>query len=84
MVLINVELSLPEDLAAEAENAGLLTSDAIEALLRAEIRRRRVEQLFTTMDELASLEIPPLTPLEIEAEIKAVREAKGIYRASGS
>jgi hypothetical protein len=56
-----LKLSLPDNLAREAEASGLLTPGAIEALLREEIRRRRVNQLFSAADRLANLDVPPLT-----------------------
>ena len=73
MVAVNVKLRLPDSLAREAEASQLLTSEAIEALLRAELRRRKVAQLFDTADRLASLGEPPLTAAEVEAEVQAAR-----------
>ena len=68
----NITVSLPEELAKQAQSAGLLRPEALEFLLREEMKKRRVDQLFTTMDKLAVLE-PPLTEEEIEAEIAAAR-----------
>ncbi len=50
----------------------LLKPEAIESLLREEIRRRRVNSLFEAADRLAALD-GPLTETEVEAEIAAVR-----------
>ncbi len=66
-------LVLPDGLAEEAERSGLLTSQAIEALIRAELRQRRVQRLFEAADQLAALDMPPLTEAEVEAEIQAAR-----------
>jgi hypothetical protein len=71
-----LKLTLPDGLAREAEASGLLTPEAIEALLREEIRRRRVNRLFDAADRLADLSIPPLTDAEVEAEIEAVRRSR--------
>lgn len=71
-----LKLTLPDGLAREAEASGLLTPEAIEALLREEIRRRRVNRLFDAADRLAGLDIPPLTEAEVEAEIEAVRRSR--------
>lgn len=68
-----LKLALPDKLAREAEAAGLLKPQAIKRLLRAEIRRRRVNQLFDAADRLAALDLPPLTLAEIESEVKAAR-----------
>jgi hypothetical protein len=46
----------------------------IESLLREEIRRRRVNNLFEAADRLAALNTT-LTETEVEAEIAAVRRA---------
>jgi len=70
------KLTLPDKLAREAQAVGLLQPQAIERLLRVEIRRRRVNQLFDAADRLAALDLPPLTLAEIETEIKAMRARK--------
>jgi hypothetical protein len=67
-----VVLTLPDNLVREAEANGLLKPEPIAAMLRAEIRRRRVNKLFTASDRLAALD-QPLTEAEIEAEIAAAR-----------
>jgi hypothetical protein len=71
-----LKVTLPDGLAREAEASGLLTPEAIEALLREEIRRRRVNRLFDAADRLADLDAPPLTEAEVEAEIEAVRRSR--------
>lgn len=71
-----LKLILPNNLVREAEASGLLTPEAIETLLREEIRRRRVEQLFSAADRLANLDLPTLTESEVEAEIEAVRRSR--------
>jgi post-segregation antitoxin (ccd killing protein) len=71
-----LKLTLPDNLAREAEASGLLTPEAIEALLREEIRRRRVDQLFTAADRLANLDVPTLTESEVEAEIETARRSR--------
>jgi len=73
MTQVELKLALPDSLAREAEAAGLLTAEAIERLLREEVRRRRVDQLLAAADRLAALDLPPLTETEVEAEIEAAR-----------
>ena len=63
-------LTLPDNLAREAEASGLLKPEFIASLLRTEIRRRRVNKLFAAADRLADLD-DPITEAEIEAEIAA-------------
>lgn len=84
MTTREITLVLPDTLAREAEASGLLTSQFFESLLREEIRRRRINQLFEVADRLAGLELSPLTGQKIEAEIQAVREARRSIDASSS
>ncbi len=75
MSSLELKLDLPDSLAREAADNGLLTPEAIESLLRAEIRRRRVNKLFDAADHLAAADMP-LTEAEVEAEIAAARQAR--------
>jgi len=70
--MTNITVSLPDELAQQAQSAGLLRPEALAALLREAMRKRQVGQLFNTMDKLAKLE-PALTEAEIDAEIAAAR-----------
>ena len=70
--MTNITVSLPDDLAKQAQSAGLLRDEAIASLLREAMKKRQVDRLFDTMDQLATLE-PRLTDAEIDAEIAAVR-----------
>jgi hypothetical protein len=81
-VELELRLTLPDSLAREAEAKGLLTPQALESLLRAELQRGRVNQLFQAAERLATL--PPLTEAEVEAEIQAVRAEKRAARARRS
>ena len=75
MVSLELTLHLPNELAREAEAAGLLTASAISGLLETEVRRRRIDKLFNAAGRLAAIE-PPLSEAEIEAEIQAAREER--------
>ena len=68
-----IRVKLPEPLVREAEASGLLRPESMELLLRWELRRRRVDELFAAADRLADLPEPPLTPAELQAEIDRVR-----------
>lgn len=70
--MTNITVSLPDELAQQAQSAGLLRPDAIERLLREAMKKRQVDQLFNTMGKLAALQ-PALTEAEIDAEIAAAR-----------
>jgi hypothetical protein len=70
-----IVLTLPDNLAREAEANGLLRPEFIASLLRTEIRRRRVNKLFAAADRLADLD-EPITDAEIETEIAASRRER--------
>lgn len=82
-VQLELTLTLPDSLVREAEAGGLLTPQGLESLLRAEVQRRRVAQLFAAADQIAALPLPPLTEAEVEAEIQAARAERRAARASG-
>jgi hypothetical protein len=77
--MTEITVSLPDELARQAQQAGLLRSEALAELLRDAIRTQRVDRLFATMDKLASLE-PSLSDDEIDAEIDAARKARAHRR----
>lgn len=75
MATREVRVELPDDLVQEAEAQGLLTTEAIERLLRGALRQHRVDRLFAAADRLAALNLP-LTDDEVAAELDAVRAAR--------
>lgn len=68
-------LTLPDNLAREAEANGLLKPEFIASLLRTEIRRRKINKLFAAADRLADLG-SPVTDAEIEAAIADYRRQR--------
>lgn len=70
-----IVLNLPDNLAKEAQANGLLKPEFIASMLRAEIRRRRVNKLFAAADRLADLG-EPITDAEIAEEMAAARKEK--------
>jgi hypothetical protein len=70
-----IMLTLPDKLAQEAEANGLLEPEFIASLLRAEIRRRRVNKLFAAADRLADSD-ESLTEAEVAAEVAAARSER--------
>jgi DNA-binding GntR family transcriptional regulator len=84
MVTREITIALPDDIAQAAEARGLLTPAALELLIRAEVGRREYQRLRAMMDDLASLDEPPLTNEELNAEIHAARVERRAKRAPGS
>jgi len=81
-IVLELKLDLSESLALEAKKNGLLEPPAVVRMLRAELRRNRVEQLFAAADRLAAQNLPPLTEAEVEKEIQAARAQRGAGDAS--
>jgi hypothetical protein len=75
--MTTVQITLPDQLAQEAEQAGLLSSESLEELLRRQLKARAAEQLFAAMDKMSAVEtVPYMSPEEIAEEIKAMRAEK--------
>ncbi|MHB8447755.1 MAG: hypothetical protein ACYC9P_07505 [Rudaea sp.] len=71
--MTTVQITLPDALAQEAAQAGLLAADKIEALLRQHLRTERIERMQTVRAKLGEDPLPPMTPEEIQAQIAAYR-----------
>lgn len=71
--MTTLTIDLPDNLVKEAKDAGLLAPEAMEAMLREQLRRRAVDGLFAAADKLAAAHFPPMTMEEIQAEVDAVR-----------
>ncbi|MEI2725327.1 MAG: hypothetical protein V9H26_17950 [Verrucomicrobiota bacterium] len=81
-MVLELKLNLSESLALEARDKGLLEAPAVERMLRAELKRNRVDQLFAAADRLAAQNQPALTEAEVEAEIQAARTQRRAADAS--
>ncbi len=66
-------IDLPDNLAQAARDAGLLNPEAIESMLRENLRRRAVDGLFVAADRLAAANFPPMTLEEIQQEVDVAR-----------
>ena len=73
MKTVTLTLTLPRELATEASQAGLLTSESLVALLKREVRQRRINNLFAAIDRLDPKNKDILDLDEISAEIAAAR-----------
>jgi predicted XRE-type DNA-binding protein len=76
MTTINLQFDLSEAAIREASKYGLLNASAIEKLLQAELKQRRIAELLQVADRLANSPLAPLTVEEIATEIQAVRDEK--------
>jgi hypothetical protein len=73
MTELELKLSLPDQLANQAKAAGLLTSEAIERLVREAIRKAAAQRLIECGRLLREPGGPEITEAELETELKAVR-----------
>ena len=76
--MTTVEFVLPDQLALDAQSAGLLNAVSIERMLREQIKSKQVDELFTAMDRMAAVDMPAaMTPEEVAEEIRAMRAERG-------
>lgn len=72
--MTTVRIDLPDQLAQEAQRAGLLSADRLGNWLQEQLRVRRADQLFSAMDRMASIGEPAvMSPEEVAVEIAAMR-----------
>ena len=70
-------MELPDDLATEAREAGLLSDAQIAALIRDRLERQKSAKFFEALDRLAAAAPEAeLTPEDVNLEIRAMRAEK--------
>jgi uncharacterized protein HemY len=75
--MTTIQITLPDDLAKTAQDAGLLDSLAIQGMLRQQLRSQALEELRRMWKSMPQAELTP----EIEDEIVvAVRECRAERR----
>ena len=83
--MTTLTIDLPDNVAEEARDAGLLTSEALTQLLKDAVRRQAGRHLLDLAQRLQSAGIPPMGDEEILAEVKAARaERRARQAAAGS
>ncbi len=72
--MTTVQITLPDQLAQEAQRAGLLAPARLEQWLREQLKTQRVDTLFTAMERMAAVDEPAvMSPEEVAAELAAMR-----------
>ena len=74
--MTELKVTLPDRLARDARKAGLLSTKAIQELLREAMRRLAARAFLANAKRVAAAGVPPMTGDEIQAEIDAVRRAR--------
>ena len=72
--MTTVQITLPDQLAQEAQRAGLLSQVVLEKWLREQLKAQRVDELFAAMDRMAAVDEPAaMSPEEVADEIATMR-----------
>ena len=75
--MTTVQITLPDQLAQEAQQAGLLSQPVIEKLLREQLRAKREDELFAAIERMAQVAEPAtMSPEEVAEELRAMRAAR--------
>jgi hypothetical protein len=80
--MTTVQFTLPDALAQEVANAGLLAPEKIERILRERLRADRIARMQAARATLEAEPLAPMTPEEINAEIEMYRSEQRL--AAGS
>ncbi len=80
MIMTMLTIELPDKLVKEAKDAGLLAPDAMETMLRENLRRCAIDELREAMKRMDKVAEPAPTEEEIQAEIDAVRALRSASR----
>ncbi len=80
--MTTVQIDLPDELAQKAANAGLLSPEAMEAMLREQLRRGAGEALRKMWQRRPLEELTPEIELEIVEEVRKVRADRRMRETS--
>jgi len=77
MGMTTVQITLPDQLAQEAQRAGLLSPARLEQWIRDELRARQVDSFFSALDGMSAVDEPTLmSPEEVSEEIARMRRER--------
>jgi post-segregation antitoxin (ccd killing protein) len=74
--MAQVLVTLPDELAERANDAGLLSDGAIRVLLEDAVRRHAATRFLELAEQLHAAALPPMTDDDILAEVAAYRADK--------
>jgi hypothetical protein len=72
--MTTVQINLPDQLAQEAQHAGLLSPELLEKWVREQLKARAANRLFSAMERMSAVDDPAvLSPEAVAEEIAAMR-----------
>lgn len=75
--MTTIQITLSDQLAHEAQRAGLLSQPALEKLLREQLQTQRQDEFFAAMGRMEQVAEPPtMSPEEVAGEIRTMREER--------
>jgi hypothetical protein len=75
--MTTIQITLPDQLAKEAEEAGLLSPEALEKMLRQKLGAPTLTQIFESMDRVSEPDDEiNFSPEAIAEEIRSMRDEK--------
>ena len=80
--MTTVQINLPDELAQKAANAGLLSAEAMEAMLRDQLRRRAGEELQAVWQRGPQEALTADIEQEIVDSVRKVRAERRLRGAS--
>ena len=81
--MTTVQIDLPDQLAKEAQRAGLLSPTRLERWLREQLKAQQADEFFAAMDRMAAVDEPALmSPEEVAQELAAMRAERRTKGAS--
>jgi hypothetical protein len=81
--MTTVQITLPDQLAQEAQRAGLLSPPRLEKWLREQLKEQRIDELFSAMDRMAGVDEPAvMLPEDVAREMAAMRAERRAKNAS--
>jgi len=79
--MTTVQITLPDQLAQEAQKAGLLSPDALERWLREQLKAQRTAEFLSVLEKLDAQGSPDyMSPEEVAEEIRTMRAEKRASR----
>ena len=78
--MTELTVKLPDELAKQIRAAGLLDEAALEKVFREALCKQAVGELFSALDDIEAVKLPPMSEEEIQTEIDAARAERRARR----